>query len=368
MLILRSFLSLLFQCSVLCGTVRYLKQTVARILSEVAVREWPQRWAGLLPTLFAACDPSTPSQQAGQTKDPAGTELIALIIRNLAEEATSDGSAASAAIPEQRRKDLQAGLMAVMESIFPWVQGALRGAVQRFAANKADQQALRESLALLETLRALFEFLPAKWVFESNILGELCGMLSQPDLFLEIADLLQAISNRKTNTIDEKYHAQIVAVLDVVLQWMPALQPAATGADGKAAPPSFPRQREFLQKLLLVLNNCTKFHAELLTPPQYDAVRTKLLATLGQLLNHPFQKVPTHCTRCSLFIFSHASSTGFVLSLCLCLCALSFLPRRSGSSPWNCGCTCCETMRHRSSKSSTARRSSRSCSRLRAFD
>ena len=268
--------------------MRYLKQTVARILSEVAVREWPQRWPNLLPTLFAACDPA---QQGQPPKDPAGAELIALILRNLAEEATSDGSAASSLIPDQRRKDLQAGLMAVMESIFPWVQAKLRGAVQRFASNKADQQALRESLALLETLRALFEFLPAKWVFESQILGELCGMLVQPDLFMEIADLLQSISNRKTSTIDQQYHGQIVAVWDVVLNWMPALQPAAAGADGKAAPASFPRQREFLQKLLLVLNNCTKYHAELLTPPQYDGVKTKLLSTLGQLLNHPFQKV-----------------------------------------------------------------------------
>ncbi len=155
-------ISIVQNCSALFGSVRFLKQTVVRIVTEIALREWPQQWPTMLDVLFAAC---TQPPQGASAVDPAGTELLALIFRNMSEEATNtEGSTTSGASAptEQRRRDVQRGLMSCMESIFPWVLSALKQSVAAFAANKANTQALNNCRALLEALLAMLEFLPAK--------------------------------------------------------------------------------------------------------------------------------------------------------------------------------------------------------------
>lgn len=162
-------ISIVQNCSQLCGGVRFLKQTIARIVTEIALREWPQRWPNMLDVLFASCGAQV-GVAAGATvtpaagSDPAGTELLSLVLRNLSEEVTGGESSGVSSLPDQRRRDVQAGLMACMEQIFPWMTGALRSAVATFAANKQDAQALRNCRALLEALYAMMEFLPAKSV------------------------------------------------------------------------------------------------------------------------------------------------------------------------------------------------------------
>jgi len=290
----------------LCGDVRYLKQTVARIVTEIALREWPQRWPNMLDVLFAACSGS--GAQPGTT-DPSGTELLALILRNLSEEATNSDVAASSgasALPERRRRDVQAGLMTCMpQAIYPWLLGALKFSVAAFSADKSNAQALRNCRALIEALYAMLDFLPAKLVFEPSapsagtqgqlLLSDLCSYLAQPDLFESLCDLLSSVCGRKAHTLEDSYGGQLVAVWDAGLNWMQVLLGANTRA--------LPRKDAFIQKLLSVLSNLTRQHSELLLPASLDPLKLKLLQVLGALLAH--ESAPKDVSYVALELWLH---------------------------------------------------------------
>ncbi len=54
-----------------------------------------------------------------------------------------------------------------------------------------------------------------------------------------------------------------------------------------------------------VLANLTRLHAKLLTPPQYDGVKTKQLMVLGALLNHENQKISFIALELWVHLFRH---------------------------------------------------------------
>ena len=135
-------------------------------------------------------------------------------------------------------------------------------------------------------------------MFEFGLIGDICSYLVQPDLFESLCDLLQSVSNRKGSTIDEGYNPQIVAMWDAVLNWMQSVQAN-----------KFAKQAEFTHKLLAILSNLTRYHSELLSPAQYDSVKAKELAVLGQLLNHRLQKISSVALELWVHLFRHHATT-----------------------------------------------------------
>lgn len=212
------------------------------------------------------------------------------MIRNLAEEVTS----ADPVLPDVRRKEVQASLMVCLEQIIPFLQRGLREAVTRFAAAKTPQN-LNTCKAVLEAVHALLDWMPAKYVFESGLVNDICSFLVHPDLFEHLCDCLASISGRKASTIDAAYSPQMVAVWDSVLNWCQSVQSAA----------AFPKQIDFLTRLTVILSHLVRMHMELLVPAAYDALKQKALSVLGSLLAHPFQKVSFVALELWVHIFRH---------------------------------------------------------------
>lgn len=118
-----------------------------------------------------------------------GTELISFIFRNLAEEMTLTDPV----LPDARRKEVQLSLMVCLDRIIPFLTQSLRDAVARFAQDKS-RPVLLACQAILEALHALLEWMPAKYVFESGLVADLCADLVQSEMFEVRAEVQLRIS------------------------------------------------------------------------------------------------------------------------------------------------------------------------------
>jgi hypothetical protein len=67
--------------------------------------------------------------------------------------------------------------------------------------------------------------------------------------------------------------------------------------------------RPICSPLSQILSNLTRYHSELLSPAQYDSVKAKELAVLGQLLNHRLQKISSVALELWVHLFRHHATT-----------------------------------------------------------
>ncbi len=82
-----------------------------------------------------------------------------LVFRNLGEEVTGFNPK----LPEKRKKEIQTGLLAVMDNLFPFLQTVLTNHFQAYRASGFKDASSRLRVAsALSTLVAFMEFLPNK--------------------------------------------------------------------------------------------------------------------------------------------------------------------------------------------------------------
>jgi hypothetical protein len=204
-----------------------------------------------------------------------GTELISFFFRNLAEEMTLGDPV----LPEARRKEVQLSLIVCLDRIVPFLTQSLRDAVARFSQDKA-RPVLLVCQAILEALHALLEWMPAKYVFESGLVADLCADLVQSDLFEHLCDCLGSVASRKASTIDLIYTNQLLSLWSSILTWCSSLQNAAP----------FAKQAEYLDRLVKILDRLGRNHLEILLDKKWEQARTQLLSTMVQLFSTNFQK------------------------------------------------------------------------------
>lgn len=274
-----------------CGGMRFLQQTLARIVSDIAIREWPQRWPTLMNEL---------SNIAHQGSE--GLEMFAFVWRNLCEEVPNPDPM----LPQQRRQELQQALMTGVGDVIALLQTQARTAIERLtnvaAANttsKDKARVIQTVQTLLESMQAMLEWIPARHIFETGLLRDLCSYLGQPDLFPLLCDLLILVTARKHSGLDESAMQQLLAVWDAVCNWTSVV----------LAEKDFERKTEFINKIVAVLSNLIKLHGDLVAPAQYDGLKGKSLAVLGQLLNYRFQKISQTALELWIHIFRHHSSS-----------------------------------------------------------
>ncbi|KAJ8046032.1 Exportin-5 [Holothuria leucospilota] len=167
----------------------YIKDGLAKVVVEMAKREWPQQWPTFMNELHSLC-------KEGETQ----TELVMFILLRLVEDAVGSQN-----IPQQRRKEISQALNAEMESLFTFFRELLKHYTDRFQLKKSEgsleeaQAACKVAENVLLTLSGFVEWTPSQHVFKDNnaLLRMLYLFLSEPGLRLRAAECLQIIVHWK---------------------------------------------------------------------------------------------------------------------------------------------------------------------------
>ena len=254
-----------------------LTQKAVALTSAVVLRSWPQHWPGLLPSLSAL----------PQQSPVMGALVVCLLYRELCEEVTSVG-----AVAEARRKDVQAALLQGMDTVFPFLLTALTSAEPRVVQ------------AALAALRAMVDWLPARWLFDTDLVPRLLSALGGAH-FPAVMDLLTAVAGRKT--VDTDVHGRMSDVWRGVLRSIEAL----------LAAPAFGHQYSYLKGSLGALGNLTRLHSALLTtqpsgassdPSATSPLLPRFLSVLGALLSHGHPSVSVDALELWVFVFRHEAA------------------------------------------------------------
>lgn len=133
----------------------HIKDVIARIVVEIAKREWPQQWPGFLTELERLC-----------TKGNTQTELVMFVMLRL----TEDVAVLQTLEQTQRRKEIYQALTAQMDTIFKFLLTLLERHYQAYvnaghetAPNTTDVLRKTHSKvcqAVLETFNAFVEWAP----------------------------------------------------------------------------------------------------------------------------------------------------------------------------------------------------------------
>ncbi|KAE8600179.1 hypothetical protein XENTR_v10013121 [Xenopus tropicalis] len=168
----------------------HIKDMMARIVVEMAKREWPQHWPDLLNELDSLT-------RVGE----AQTELVMFILLRLAEDVVTFQN-----LPTQRRRDIQTTMTQKMDVLFAFMLNILQQSVQQYQHLKTDpansvkaQGMCRVAVASLKTLAGYIDWVAITHIMADNckLLGMLCVLLSEPELQLEAAECLLIAVSRK---------------------------------------------------------------------------------------------------------------------------------------------------------------------------
>lgn len=167
----------------------YIKDAIARVVTEIIKREWPQLWPTLLNELYVLC-------QMGPTQ----TDLVLRIYHRLAEDV-----AVFQNLPTQRRREVYQGLTANMADLFELFIALLKqnSSLLNQSTVNTDPSEIRAksqvSQAVLKTLTGYLDWVVMSHIFLRNgeLLQMLCLLLSNTDLQLFAAECLLVIVSRK---------------------------------------------------------------------------------------------------------------------------------------------------------------------------
>lgn len=198
-----------------------------------------------------------------------------MVLRNLAEEVSSYNPH----LAEARRKELREGQLAVVNTLFSFCVSVISGKIDASAPQPSDVALIKEGLACLD---AYLEWVPAEVPFSHDCLRLMCVLVTREEHCLAVVQSLNTLLDRKSTSIPESFHPQIPAIWDALLSLLQQL-----------APIPFDSKVLTLTKLLQVISTLTKNFAPLISSssPEYEALRTRLLSTLGLLLSNPSIKV-----------------------------------------------------------------------------
>jgi hypothetical protein len=259
-------------------STKAIKQKTVKLLSDLALREWPQNWPNLTDQLF--------SMLSTNNNIIVLNEFIVLFFRNLSEQIT----AFNLHLPEQRKKEIHDALMHIIDKIMPFLLGNLENHYNSYtkASSDSEKSPYKSILtAILECLNSFCDFLPAKYIFSSNLLAALRSLLSQGAFFSLICDLLNNISGRKLDTIEAEYQPQLLSLLDSTCKTLESVLNSKP----------FAQQQDYLLVLSNILSNFTRFHVTLLQKitengsTDLEQLKMRYLLLLLRLLNYSNPKV-----------------------------------------------------------------------------
>ncbi|XP_078000928.1 exportin-5-like [Glandiceps talaboti] len=177
----------------------YIKDGLSRIVVEMVKREWPQHWPTLLRELNQLCK-----------KGELQTELVLLVFLRLAEDVV-----AFQTLQPQRRRDVLQALTANMAEIFAFFLDLLQTHTTQYrqlvtstteAERKKALAHCRVAQAVLLAFTGYVEWVQIQHIIaqDNTLLRSLCVLLSDRELKVGAAEVLQMIVNRKGKSEDRK--------------------------------------------------------------------------------------------------------------------------------------------------------------------
>lgn len=175
-----------------CYEPSFVKDGVARLVVEMAKREWPQQWPSFLTELTQLTQGECKEFQA---------EIVLLILLRLTEDV-----AVFQSVDSSRRKDLYQALTANMGDIFDFLSQLLQIEVQTFQKYQSDAGDRKLAMLHCRLAQSVLTCVQTHvdWVAISHIMAhdgklleQLCLLLSVDDLRLPAVECLLQVPHTK---------------------------------------------------------------------------------------------------------------------------------------------------------------------------
>eukprot|EP00741_Cyanophora_paradoxa_P001924 tig00000523_g1863.t1 len=203
---------------------QFIKEKASKLTTEVALREWPQRWPDLVDSLVAIAN-------SGERQ----AEMVFLVLRSLPEEVI----ALSDSLPEGRRNELMQGFHAVLEKLFPFFYRVLESSFQgyRGAAPGSRERSAGVALmrAVLSCLLSYLDWIPVSHIFTNNFTAVFCSLMGEPDLRMMCADCMLLLASR--DKVPAQFGPQFQQLFEFCDNAAPSLGIALPGT-APASPPT----------------------------------------------------------------------------------------------------------------------------------
>lgn len=159
------------------GAERFIREKLAAVVTEIALRDWPQRWPSLVDELLSSAADGGGARSAQAARDA----IVAAAFKALSEDVTSVGIAGAGSggggggggakyeMSARRRSELSQALHASLERILAFLCGAAERAL---GAGDRDGAA-----TLFSALTAFAEWAPCDMLFDAGIPNACCGLV-----------------------------------------------------------------------------------------------------------------------------------------------------------------------------------------------
>lgn len=169
---------LLLRSSAVDGEPVFIREKKVALVSQMAKRQFPQRWPEFLPELLQIWQMGTPQQ----------VELVLMVLRSLAEDCVS--SSFNTSIPPARRKDILQGLNACLPDLVPVVYRELEAQYNAYRAPptpEARSMSQRLIHAALAMLKEFLDWMPLDRPVEPSTNLVLVAVLLLDDVEFRVA-------------------------------------------------------------------------------------------------------------------------------------------------------------------------------------
>jgi exportin-5 len=271
----------------------FVKEKLAKLVAEVAKRQFPQRWQSMWEQL----------QQVWSVGDTQ-IELVCLVLRSIAEDCSS--SDFNLALPADRRRDILQGLHALFPSIYPLVFAHLAKQYALFSA--ADQQARGRARHLVAVaLQMMQEFLP--WVPlaeivkpECNFFVVCCELLKDPDpIRLRASECLRILVTKKNVALSDA-RDNAMALFGNIVEAQRATEPLFAPPDHADAPSELATRRSLCRCVvgcgvaqLETVMEVHQMQQDAGAKQQGELMLQQYLKQQLDLLQHPSQRLTFDC-------------------------------------------------------------------------
>eukprot|EP00466_Bigelowiella_natans_P011151 jgi/Bigna1/72002/fgenesh1_pg.18_\ len=263
----------------------FLREKIADVVTQIALREWPQRWPKLLPMLFqiAGIKPERGQQNGGAMGGWLGLTLL-MIIRNLAAQII----AFDPNVPEKRCREIQEGLKASMGPISFLIASILKYHLQSTSTSETNVRKRAIGLSI-ESIGAVVDWVDPVFIYgttpnegktinNDGVLELVFSAFNMGDFCVSASGILTTICMKNTMT---KYNPILYKL------WAPMLNTNETLLKTKIT--DVERRSLLLQAVISPLNKLMRNHVDLIVEGGGDSnkkMRFKFLNLTLQLLNH----------------------------------------------------------------------------------
>lgn len=255
---------------------KFIREKICQFVSQIAIRDWPQRWPQMLPGLFQIAGVGNPGSS------PTTITMLLMIIRNLASQII----AFNPNVPEKRCREIQTGLRASMNPIKDLLHSTLSTSLQNMQnPGRSDaaisQQAVRLSL---ETIKAVVDWVDPVFIYGSDatdgkksegVLSLVFRAFNMRAFCVDASDILLVVCMKSTM---EKYHKTLKQL------WTPMLKTNENLFGTKM--PDISDWVKLMSAVASPLNKLVKNHLALIYGPEMKQIRFRLLKFALELLAH----------------------------------------------------------------------------------